>query len=79
MYPILATTIEILCPVLPNITDGFVIIESRSIDSRAVYNCSAGFEIVGTDVRVCMENGSWDGAEPLCKGKQQCWVCKGQQ
>lgn len=66
---ILQTIAEILCPVLPNITDGFVIVDSRSVDSVALYNCSAGFEIVGIDVRVCMENGSWNGTEPLCKGK----------
>ena len=60
--------LEILCPVLPNITDGVVIITSRLVDSLAIYNCSAGFEVVGIDVRVCLENGSWNGTEPICKG-----------
>jgi hypothetical protein len=48
-----------------------VIIDSRSVDSVAVYNCSAGFEIVGIDARLCLENGSWNGTEPLCKGKNK--------
>ena len=62
---------------LPNITDGFVIIDSRSVDSLAVYNCSAGFEIVSADVRVCTENGTWNGTEPLCTGEphDKCNVC----
>ena len=63
-----ATVSEILCPVLPNITDGVVIIVSRSVDALAVYNCSAGFEILGIDVRVCMEDGNWNGTEPICTG-----------
>lgn len=59
---------EILCPVLPNITNGVVIIVSRLVDALAFYNCSDGFEIVGNDVRVCLENGNWNGTEPICKG-----------
>ena len=62
---------------LPNITNGFVIIDDRSVDSLAMYNCSAGFEVVGIDVRVCMENGSWNGTEPLCKGTPLHYVYEG--
>ena len=56
---------------LPNITDGVVIITTRTVDSLAIYNCSDGFEIVGIDVRVCMEEGNWNGTEPICKGMFQ--------
>lgn len=59
---------EILCPELQNIADGIVIITDRTVDSLAVYNCSSGFELVGIDVRVCMESGNWNGTEPICKG-----------
>ena len=58
---------EILCPLLQNITDGSVMIDGRSVDSLATYDCSSGFDLVGADVRMCMENGNWNGTEPTCR------------
>ena len=58
----------ILCPELPDITDGVVMIATRTVDSLAVYNCSSGFELVGMEARLCLEDGTWNGTEPICKG-----------
>ena len=45
-----------------------VIITTRTVDSLAVYNCSSGFELVGMEKRLCLEDGTWNGTEPICKG-----------
>ena len=60
---------EILCPDLPDIVDGMVTIVGQSVDSLAVYSCSEGFDLIGDDVRVCLENATWNGSAPICQGQ----------
>lgn len=56
------------CSVLPKPLNGIVAITGTSFGSMAMYTCNRGFELVGEDKRVCNNDASWTGKEPLCKG-----------
>ncbi len=36
--------------------------------SYAQYTCEANFKLEGFERRMCLENGSWSGSPPNCKG-----------
>ena len=33
----------------------------------ASYTCHEGATLVGSEMRICQEDGSWSGEEPFCK------------
>ena len=35
--------------------------------NTATYFCNQGHELIGNKIRVCQENGNWDGQKPLCE------------
>lgn len=37
------------------------------------FECKLGFVLKGSAVRKCLENGTWNGTETICKGK---WTFK---
>ena len=38
-----------------------------SYGKQAIYSCDVdGYQVVGSSVRVCLENGTWSGEEPVC-------------
>ena len=39
--------------------------------SVAEITCHEGYELIGSSVRVCQDNGEWAGAAPICRGTQQ--------
>ena len=41
---------------------------STVFGTRAVYSCAEGFQIVGSNERICDTNGDWSRAEPRCEG-----------
>ena len=59
--------------------DDIVYYENRLIPEKASYNlsesvslrCMEGYANIGSTVQVCLEDGSWSTAKPLCVGKQQ--------
>lgn len=36
--------------------------------STAIYECWNGFKLIGNARRTCLENGSWSGYDPNCRG-----------
>ena len=60
----------ILCPILPDPPNGFIIMTNGNniVGSIANYFCVMGFMTRPGDVitRRCMENREWSGTEPLC-------------
>ena len=44
---------------------------SVNYKSTMVVSCSEGYELVGSPIRVCGEDGQWTapGTEPYCKGQ----------
>ena len=49
---------------------------STTYNSMATYECSIGFELVGSDKRTCQTNGQWSGSEPTCQSEGRCTCCK---
>ncbi len=64
---VLLPTVQILCPVLPNPTNGDVSVPSRSPGGIATYSCNAGYALSNLQRRVCLLNGVWSGSQPTCK------------
>ena len=44
-------------------------LESTRYQGIARYECNPGYELVGEDVRKCLDNGHWSGTPPQCIGK----------
>ena len=58
---------KIACPVLRNITNGFVLASSWYVKETATYSCNLGYDIKGNVTRVCLNDKSWTGSEPTCE------------
>jgi len=41
--------------------------------SAVIYECSSGYKLVGTSRRLCLENGTWSGYDPHCRGMLRCY------
>ena len=59
----------ILCPSLPAIEYGRVIVAGNKVGYVARYVCKAGFELIGSSTRTCQASGQWSGKQPECKGQ----------
>ena len=64
---ILTKLTEILCEELQNPTNGQVSMTDQSFSSTATYTCDSGYELIGDEVRRCVD-GEWTGQEPSCNG-----------
>ena len=31
--------------------------------------CNAGYDLIGTNTRTCLESGDWSGSPPTCSGQ----------
>ncbi|XP_045205733.2 CUB and sushi domain-containing protein 3-like [Mercenaria mercenaria] len=49
--------------------NGFKSLESDEYKSVVTFSCATGFNLVGKVELTCLENGTWDGLEPLCNIK----------
>ena len=54
-----------MCEELQNPTNGQVSMTGQSIGSTATYTCDSSYELVGDEVRRCVD-GEWTGQEPTC-------------
>ena len=48
------------------ISGGVVCYNGTTAGSRAVYTCTAGYDLVGNEARVCQSDGNWNGSIPEC-------------
>ena len=49
-----------LCPVLNNPPHGRIHYDGHSFYSRLVYECNAGYTVVGPRERICVSDGFWE-------------------
>ncbi|KAM4662049.1 sushi repeat-containing protein SRPX2 isoform 1-T2 [Discoglossus pictus] len=58
---------RIQCHVLPALPFGsYQCSDGVNEGSRCDYTCARGYQVEGDRSRICMENGLWSGAEPVC-------------
>lgn len=48
---------------------GQVDFQSTSFQSRAIYSCFNGFQLIGERTRICQADGQWSGEAPICQSK----------
>lgn len=63
------------CGDLPAPSNGQVNVDNGTLylTGEATYECSSGYELIGTANRVCLSDGRWSGGEPSCRCK---WLCR---
>ena len=58
------------CPSLGELMNGRIVTtEVLSTGVEAIYECNKGYDIIGNVTRICLEDGTWSGAAPVCKIK----------
>ncbi|XP_052786123.1 sushi, von Willebrand factor type A, EGF and pentraxin domain-containing protein 1-like [Mya arenaria] len=62
------TCVIVDCGILLNPDNGSVNLTSgTTFQQDASYSCDIGFTLVGSDKRVCLEDGTWNESEPVCQ------------
>ncbi len=64
----LVCTEVISCPEPGALANGDTRWMDVSEGSEVSYSCSVGFQLVGSETRVCQSDSTWSGTEPICKG-----------
>lgn len=50
--------------------------ERFEIGDQVKYRCQSGMNLLGPEVRVCLDSKEWSGPEPRCQGTQiQLFYC----
>ncbi|XP_052796583.1 sushi, von Willebrand factor type A, EGF and pentraxin domain-containing protein 1-like isoform X2 [Mya arenaria] len=57
------------CGHLVSPNDEVIVYSSTVYQSRALYSCHTGYDLVGTNARTCDKNGVWTGQAPTCNIK----------
>lgn len=58
--------IPIECPQPEDIPNGIVDVQGLMYLSTAIYNCKAGYDLVGNSTVLCGQSGLWIGGVPVC-------------
>ena len=56
------------CPRGLRVVNGLVKTSGSLVGDLAVYHCEETYHLIGTQVRECLENGSWSGQSSICEG-----------
>ena len=65
----------IQCPTLVAPSNGGLeIAGAGGYEDVATYSCGTGFSLVGMSERVCQSEGTWNGSEPTCEGKNNIFL-----
>ena len=58
------------CGLLRSISNGALrYIRSTNFRSEVEYTCNIGYELGSGDrIRTCLDDGNWNGTEPICRG-----------
>lgn len=63
----------IFCGHLPMLLNGQITMEKTFVGEVAKYSCNDNYYLAGTNVRYCLNNGTWSGSQPECLSKL--YVC----
>ncbi|KAL4230224.1 Sushi [Mactra antiquata] len=57
----------VICETIEPIDSGNVTMTTNGSVSTVVYTCSDGYVLVGSSIRQCKTDGTWDGQSPICE------------
>lgn len=57
------------CGSLVHPANGTVTHLSSTVGIEARYTCLVGFDLVGNNTRICLDNGNWSHVAPECRIK----------
>ncbi|XP_074641314.1 sushi, von Willebrand factor type A, EGF and pentraxin domain-containing protein 1-like [Tubulanus polymorphus] len=57
----------VTCLPLSNPKNGVVVLDGLEYGDVAIYNCSKGYILNGTETRQCSEDGNWMNDPPICR------------
>ncbi|CAI5645656.1 fibulin-7 [Oreochromis niloticus] len=60
------------CPKLESLINGRKLGKSHSIGHEVHFLCDPGYELVGSESRVCQESLTWSGQQPTCRDINEC-------
>ena len=60
--------LAVQCPALSDPENGAVSTTGTGVGDTATYTCISGYELSGSDTRVCGSDGEWSGSAPTCEG-----------
>ena len=64
----------VLCPSLTDPSNGVINCSLGddgvpSYEDTCSFTCNTGYELTGSDTRICQNNGSWGGSDATCSGE----------
>ncbi|KAK5608994.1 hypothetical protein CRENBAI_017686 [Crenichthys baileyi] len=68
----IAKPVNSTCPKLDAPINGRKLGKSHSVGHEVHFLCDHGYEIVGSETRVCQESLTWTGQQPTCRDFSEC-------
>ena len=59
----------VVCGSLDSPENGLLAISNITFGSIANYSCDEGYNIMGNEMRLCLESGLWSGEDPICQSE----------
>ena len=51
---------------------GQVDLSGMDFGSVANYSCNSGYNLMGSELRMCTAEGTWSGEDSVCQSKREC-------